>query len=570
MDRVTKSLMDDFVQANGLVDIDEAQAFEHFAGSMVTSMHYSESFSSEDIHVGGGGDSSIDTIGIIVNGNLVTEPEEIEDLLDANSFLDVTFVIVQAERGTSFDSSKIGQFGYGVKDFFSDAPKLRHNDSLAIVSRIVSGIYQRSNSFRKGNPQCFLYYVTTGRWQEPAELVARKDAAVNDLEELNIFRGIAFECVDANRLQRLCQDAQNALATDVQFVQKTVLPDLPNVEQAYLGVLPAKEFLKLIKNPNDEVVTSVFYDNIRHWQEWNPVNSEIRDTLKEELSQVYFPLLNNGVTIVAKQVTATGNKFHIEDYQIVNGCQTSYVLYETRDKLTDEVYVPVRLIATENTSIRNAIIKATNRQTQVPDDQLFALSDFPKGLERYFQTFEGSKRLYYERRSRQYAADSNVEKVRIVDLKALVRAYASMFLEFPHRTTRNYKALVKSFGTDIFGQAHKLEPYYVAAYAHYKLEYLFRNQHLQSTLKPARHHLLLAYRMLAKDGTVPPPNSKEMVKFCEDILDTLWDDSLCRNLFDSAAERVRSVADGNLHRDNIRTETFTVQLKDSLQQADAD
>jgi len=35
---------------------------------------------------------------------------------------------------------------------------------------------------------------------------------------------------------------------------------------------------------------------------------------------------------------------------------------------------------TRDDGIKNAIIKATNRQTLVSDEQLFALSDFPKQL----------------------------------------------------------------------------------------------------------------------------------------------------------------------------------------------
>ena len=34
-------------------------------------------------------------------------------------------------------------------------------------------------------------------------------------------------------------------------------------------------------------------------------------------------------------VQPTGDKFHIEDYQIVNGCQTSNVLYEERAVLDE-------------------------------------------------------------------------------------------------------------------------------------------------------------------------------------------------------------------------------------------
>ena len=222
--------------------------------------------------------------------------------------------------------------------------------------------------------------------------------------------------------------------------------------------------------------------------------------------------------------------------------------------------VPVRIIATTDEDIKNSIIKATNRQTQVTEDQLFALSEFPKRLEAYFPTFGGSHKLYYERRSRQYVSDPTVEKIRIINQTTLIRSFASVFLSLPHRTTRNYKSLLKLVGTEIFGKEHKLDPYYVSAFAHYRLESLFRKQILAGGLKAARSHILLAYRMLAIDDNPPKPQANDMVKYCDKLRESLWSDERCKELFEMAADYVLSTASGNLHRDNIRTEAFTVDL----------
>lgn len=83
-----------------------------------------------------------------------------------------------------------------------------------------------------------------------------------------------------------------------------------------------------------------------------------------------------GVTIIARTLRATGNRFHVEDYQIVNGCQTSHVLFDQRGNLDRTVMVPVRLIATQDEEVIAAIVKATNRQTQVKEEQLLALNDY--------------------------------------------------------------------------------------------------------------------------------------------------------------------------------------------------
>ena len=80
--------------------------------------------------VGAGGDSGMDAIAVIVNGAIVTEPEEIEDLATTNGYLDVSFVFTQAERSATFETAKIGQFAFGVRDFFSENPQLPQNDRI--------------------------------------------------------------------------------------------------------------------------------------------------------------------------------------------------------------------------------------------------------------------------------------------------------------------------------------------------------------------------------------------------------------------------------------------------------
>lgn len=561
MDRITKSLLDDFVNSNALTSDPEETAFEKFSGLLTTSNHFTETFSTDDIHVGAGADCGIDTISIIVNGCLVTDPDEIQDLEETNGYIDATFVFNQAERSSSFDSHKLGNFGFGVKDFLSESPSLPQNDAIRLKSKIINEIFSRSSKFKKGNPQCFLYYTTTGKWVGDQNLEARRVSILSELQGLNLFRKVDVECIDAEKIQLLFRQTKNAISTEINFPNKTVLPELPGIEQAYIGYLSSIEYLKLVENTNEEIITSIFYDNVRHWQEWNKVNKEMKETLEDPNKSKYFPILNNGVTIIARKIYSTANRFTLEDYQVVNGCQTSYVLFENREHLNDSVLVPVRIISTTDSEIRNSIIKATNRQTEVTEEQLFALSDFPKRLESYFPTFEGSKKLYYERRSRQYNAEETIEKSRVVNMTTIVRSFASMFLNLPHRTTRNYKALISSVGTNIFHQDHKLEMYYVSAYANYKLDQLFSAGVLNSNLKQARHVLLYGLKLYVLGETLPRSNSNEMGRACTKVMQILWDESKAKKAFQEVAKIVDSVAAGNYYRDNIMTEGFTENVK---------
>lgn len=561
MDRITKSLLDEFSRDTDISNLPEERRFEYFATALTVGRHVSESFDAADLATGQGGDTGVDAIATIVNGSLVTDAELVEELGDTNGYLDVTFVFVQAERSSAFDMSKIGQFGFGVSDFFSESPKLPRNDAVRDAAEIMTAVYDRGSRFTRGNPVCRLYYVTTGKWTDDANLVARRNAVIEDLAHLNIFRDVDFIQVDADAMRKLYSQTKNAISREFVFGERTVIPEIAGVSDAYIGLLPAKEFLSLIQDEDGELVKSIFYDNVRDFQDFNAVNAEMRDTLSSAELRARFVLMNNGITVIAKTLRPTGNRMYIEDYQVVNGCQTSHVLYDQRDNLDPSVMVPLRLIGTQDEAVISGIIKATNRQTEVKEEQLIALSDFQKRLEVFFQSFDDGKKLYYERRSRQFNSVAGIEKTRIVTPANLIRAYASMFLEEPHRTTRTYRALLGNVGKEIFGPAHRLEPYYAAAFAQYRLEFLFRSQSLAAKYKPARYHILLASRIILEPGEPPAPNSHEMRRYSERLMEKFWDANESDKVFQRAAGIVDTVAESNFHRDHIRTQPFTDRLR---------
>lgn len=567
MDRITKSLLDEFCREADIPLHPEDRAFEHFTSFLTIGRYLEGTFDTNEVVTGNGGDTGIDAIAIIVNGTLVTDAEMVQELAATNGFIDATFLFVQAERSSSFETAKIGQFGFGVDDFFREQPKLPRNESISSAAEVMNAVFTLSNKFSRGNPACRLFYATTGRWTADKALEARRSAVVDDLKQLNIFREVEFTPAGADTLQRYYNESKNAIARDFTFAMKTVVPESPGVKEAYLGLLPAKDFIALLDDGNGSILKSIFYDNVRDWQDYNVVNEEIRASLNSSQTKARFALMNNGITVIAKTLRTTGNRFHIEDYQVVNGCQTSHVLFDNQNHLDDSVVVPIRLIATDDDEVIASIVKATNRQTEVKEEQLIALSDFQKKLEAYFQTYPEPQRLYYERRSRQYSSGSGIEKTRIITLTTLIRAYASIFLEEPHRTTRTYGALLQQLGRTIFGPSDRLEPYYFAAAAHYRLEYLFRNGSLPATYKPARYHILMAARLLLHPGPLPARNSNEMARRGDQLAAKIWDTANSQDVFARASEIVHIAAGGNFHRDEIRTQPLTAKVKEACMAA---
>jgi hypothetical protein len=268
-------------------------------------------------------------------------------------------------------------------------------------------------------------------------------------------------------------------------------------------------------------------------------------------------LLNNGVTIVADKIQQTGSKFLLENYQIVNGCQTSHAIYNNKNKITIPIAIPVRLIATTDQEIKNRIIKATNRQIPITDDMLYALSELPKKLEMYFDSYSGVQKLYFERRPKQYAQDDNIEKSKIINFQNLVRAFASAFLDVPHQTTKNYKMLLKNNNKKILARDNVLEMYYLSALLNYKIDDFLKMKYKDNKYRPVKWHMVMGYIKYTFDSKLPRFNSNKMQRLCEKHIAEIWDDSIFQQKITFVFEILSDVADGDWQRDNIRTEVFT-------------
>ena len=563
MDRITKGYMNNFALSQELHSTsDESKIFEMFACYCVLSREYADSFDLSDIVTGGGGDGGIDGIAIIANNVLIHSPEEFDDLVEqTHSITDLNFIFVQAKTSSSFSGSDIATFGFGVRDLFKEQPEMVQNDTIKEKSAIISHILSNMVCVRK-KPKCLLYYVTTGRWTEDQNVTSRIEGIRSDLISENLFSDVFFTPVDADYLQRLFKATIDKIQSEIDFPDRIALPEMDGINEAYLGILPASTFLSLVSN-EDGVIKSILYDNIRDFQGENDINREIAATLSSSDSDK-FVILNNGITIICKELrNIVRNRFLLGDYQIVNGCQTSHILYYNKDSIGDNVYVSVKIISTLDEDTVSKIVKATNRQTEVSDEQLMALNDFNKKLEAYYQTYSGTQRLYYERRSKQYANTAEIEKVRVITIPTQIKAFASMFLDKPHLASRYYGRLLKD-SQDIFNNDHRPIAYYISAYTLYKVEYLIRNKQIDQRYNRYRYHILMLIKYLALEGKPQPPlNSHKMEELCQKIQTVITNPDELSKYIDKASQIIAAEVKDLSDSENTKTATITERLKGS-------
>lgn len=556
MDLITQNLLMSFKKEQSFNDdIDIPVLFEHFANFCVAATEYDEEFDIESISVAGGNDLQLDGVIIMVNNVMVNSTEEIDELAKLNRYIEAEFIFVQAKSGSEFKGLEISDMFYGIRDLFSPEPTMPRNELLKEKEECIRYIYTKSELFKHGNPNLKIYYVTTGKWTEEEKLVARIKAGKETLDDLSIFNDVIFVPIDARRLQQLYSKAKNNLSKTIIFSNRVTLPQIDRIRESYLGYVPATEYIQLITDDNGNLIRTLFTENVRDFQGDNPVNNEIDATLKTEDKEA-FVVFNNGVTIVAEDLKITGDKFTLTGYQVVNGCQSSHVLYNNKDCLDESVQIPLKLIVAPENTIKNKVTKATNRQTPVKIEELAALTDFQKHLEEYYLAVSEKHRLYYERRSQQFRSDAGIEKIRIVSVSSQIRSFAAMFLKRAHQASRYYGTLIKEVGSRVFVEGHPPIAYYVASYTLFRIEWFMRRNQVDNIYRPFKYHLMGIIRMQILGIDPPNMGSNKFVRSCEKLRDILWDDDECLTAIHNACSLLIEILKDDLSRDRAKDSTI--------------
>ena len=564
MDSVTKALMSEFVRDYGLESLSESDQFEHFAAFSVVSSRHSDEFESDDLVAGGTHDLSVDAFAVKVNGRIVQDAGQVKELLDLNRYLEAEFVIVQAKKSSKFNGQEMTALGENLADvIFAEDQTTQMNDDLKRLVDIKKNIYANASKF-KSNPTCCVYYVTTGNWEKDKNLVDVIGRRKNALMNTNLFSAVHFTPVGARELQNMYRDTRTSISRVVQFEKLVTLPSIKDVKASYLGVLPVEEYLKLIKDKDGEILKTVFVDNVRDFQGGNPVNADIAKTIRDGLFD-QFVLRNNGVTIVARNIRVTSNKYTLEDYQVVNGCQTSHVIFANQDAIEGDLLVPVKLIHTVSDDVAQSIVKSTNKQTKVEDNDLLSLTQFQRDLEDYFSGSQGDLKLYYERRAKQYANANDIEKSRITTIGTQLKSYASMFLDSAHQAGRYQGTLLKDVKNKVFQPKHKPEAYYTAAFAFYRFEVSIRKLPVEDRImRSFRFFLLQSFRYRYEPSPFPGADNKKVDEYCKMLNSYLNDMGAVKPVFDECVEIVKESLENidlKLVRDSAKTRKLVDEVK---------
>ncbi len=265
-----------------------------------------------------------------------------------------------------------------------------------------------------------LYVLTNGNCSHTAG-----EIVIKGLEDITI----KVNMWDLNRFYKLYQTNSKHEPIEIKFsdlfngqypgIECLVAPAIDPDYQCYLALMPGKVLAKLY----DEYTSRLLESNVRAFLQQNgKINKGIRDTIKDRDKHPMFLPYNNGLSATAESVVVKdidGKKCmtKINDFQIVNGGQTTASLFHTEKKFKSDltnIYVQMKLTVIRDVEKKHAevpnISRYANSQNKISELDLSSNNPFFVKLEelsRKKYVINSSNRnqqilWYFERASGQY------------------------------------------------------------------------------------------------------------------------------------------------------------------------
>ena len=532
MNQIIKGYLDKFVSDfQDYKDLQESEAFEHFINYICIKRDFLDDFDLDAIHIGGNLDNGIDGIAVIINNDLVDNLDSTKDICKKQ--IDIDFIFTQSKTSNRLDSGEILKFLEGVYRLFESSNECK-NDRIKDFIEIKDYLYSKSSNFTK-NPNIYLKYAYNGTKDNMQDINQHIKNYENRLKNLSLFNKISIEILDSNDIQAIYKEISLNIKKTIELKKVATAPQIQGVQESYIGIIPLKELLNLILGDNNRIIKNLFYSNVRDFQGDTTINKEIINTLQNPQELQYFGLYHNGITVIAKTLQKTGDTITLENFQIVNGCQTSHIIAANRELLSDiesNIFIPIKLIATNDNAIINAVIKTTNTHNEVKKEAFESLGEFHKKLEEFYLAKDVIPKIYYERRSKQYLYDDKIKKCHIITLAEQIKTYLSMFMGIPHSVHRYYGELLEAYRNQchLFEPIDKKEYFEVYHIAGLSLVKLNGSMSKRKKNRLFRYHILLIFNLITINLTnLPTKNYNEQ---CEKIHKILSDDRELYKYFD--------------------------------------
>ncbi|EGD7391280.1 hypothetical protein DQF30_24030, partial [Shigella flexneri] len=245
MNPIIAALLKEFKKRHELEAMEDPKAFEYFTSYCITTANGMDQGDFKET-VTGGGEEGIDAIAITINGILVTDASDVSTMMESTTEAFVKYMFIQAKVGEKWESGEVLKLSHAVEGFFKDADIGR--DAWVDTCREIHLEILNNAAKLSDNPSLYVAYVTSGKLPGPdakGDFHPKKylTQLERSLEGLDLFSDIGAHVLGNKELQSMYRSATTAATASINFKNRITLPPIAGVDQAYLGLLPAKELL---------------------------------------------------------------------------------------------------------------------------------------------------------------------------------------------------------------------------------------------------------------------------------------------------------------------------------------
>ena len=410
--------------------VDRDVAFEIFAIATITERPFQEVY--DDILIKGKGDGGID-------GSLFIE--------QGSSY---TLMVFQCKNSNALKQNELDKFRNDVNELFIDG--ISKLNIANIQTKIDDHKQFSADGYIVGIKRYFLYSGLNNDANHKFNIDNYNVYHQPDIYEIWDSEALYSKISQLIKIQNHRQEIRfvfhpqpsNIITSDRQGLYTY---SVGNVRAANFRI-EAKELCKLIEEEvsKNNTYEFLFSDNIRSFLGFKVrPNQRMKETLKLGTA-FYFPLLNNGVTIICERMilppTAQAGSYILPTYNpvIVNGLQTTRVIYEVyqddQRKAIDSlenVFVNIRLYETSDTEIVDKITDATNTQTPISYKDKVSNKDFNIYVK---EIFNNQNIAYISKRGEVFSDPRSRKLLDTIESDTLLRFWYATFYEQPE-TAKN-------------------------------------------------------------------------------------------------------------------------------------
>jgi hypothetical protein len=364
-----------------------------------------------------------------------------------------TLMVFQCKNSSTLKNNELDKFRHDVDDSF-----------IYGITKPNSELLQpKINEYQQLSRNGFLieikyYFVYNGSNNDPKY-------ASNHPNYLAYHRPDDFEIWDAEAIYEKISQLIKAQAKrkDIKFIFNPQISNIITSDRQGQGLytysvgnvraanfrIEADELCRLIEQElsTNNTYEFLFSENIRSFLGFKVrPNQRMKETLTDPDSAIYFPLLNNGVTIICERMeipsTLQSGKYILPTYNpiIVNGLQTTRVIYEVLKESQrqginrlQQVFVNVRLYETTDTDIVEKITDATNTQTPISYKDKVSNKDFNLYVK---EVFANQGIAYITKRGEVFSNNLSRQLNSTIESDTLLRFWYATFYEQPE-TAKN-------------------------------------------------------------------------------------------------------------------------------------